>query len=79
MGAIGQEIIVALIVGAAALWIGLRTFRRTKKGGRACDSCPSKASGAKACQGCAAMKGGSKGSSKSGGKGASQGGCPGCG
>ncbi|HUX41520.1 MAG TPA: hypothetical protein VMV83_10185 [Rectinemataceae bacterium] len=71
MGAIGQEIAVALIVGVAALWIGLRAFRRAKKGGSACESCPSKGSGAKACEGCAAMKGGAKGASK--------GRCPGCG
>lgn len=67
MGAVGQEIAVALIVGAAALWIGFRTFGRARKGKNSCASCTVKGSGKTACQGCAAMKGKSKG------------GCPGCG
>ncbi len=68
MGVIGQEIAVALFVGAAAIWLGRRTLGRSVKARKGRDSRAEKSSGGKgACEGCSANTKGSKGA------------CPGCG
>ncbi|HUX36564.1 MAG TPA: hypothetical protein VMV44_01560 [Rectinemataceae bacterium] len=65
---LAQDIVVALIVAAAAIWTGLRILgkRRGKTGAAQCASC-AEGSGSRACEACP-MRGGDP-----------KGGCPGCG
>ena len=64
-----QDILVALIVAAAALWVALRLLGKGRRKGAAasCASCGEGSGATGACEGCP-MRGGT-----------SKGGCPGCG